>query len=1165
VKDLSTDTFPLAGNQLIEASAGTGKTYTITNLYIRLLLGHGRTAPLPVNRILVLTFTIAATEELKHRVRQRIVEARRVFAGQGEDPFLLQLYNESEHRDRDLKLLTAASQMMDEAAIFTIHGFCARVLSELSFETGVLFDQNLNADRDAMLQTAAEDCFRKCILELPLLERQVALKLWSNPVQLIQTTKPYLFREHLQFEPAEKDLSAEYAGIETRIRTIQQRWPAEGLPEIIDSAGFARNRKVISRIDVMTNLCREPEIIELTDEVWTVYNRQSMQAALKKGFSLPEHEVLDLIEEVWSLMYVAEQIQVNLWHLVTQSLRNEIRGLKTTTSELTLDDLLSQLARALAANPDLAEELSTRWPIAMIDEFQDTDDLQYGIFSSIYTPTTGTPDSTGNCLLFIGDPKQAIYQFRGADIYTYINARTQANSAYSLAVNWRATAPLVGAINFLFSQQHVFAGSAIDYIENQASPVAHESTISISGKPATPCRISLVQKDKRLTKPQARALCMAHAGEQIVELLQLADDNQALINGEPINAGQIALLVRDKNDARAAQSALSLRGIRSVYVTLESVFLQDTAEDLRLILEAVIDPTNDRAVKAALATSLIRSTAQEIDEINREVVKHQQVLTEFQFYHDLWASRDVAPMIEAIIVRRRLAEKWLHRQGGERQMTNLRHLAELLQQRSSIAPGMHRLLKWFTREKIAAETVASEDQQLRLESDENLVKIVTMHAAKGLEYDIVMVPMAGFIAQQRTGEPALFHDIEDDIYTTHLSFLPDEELQETAQQEKYEEDMRLLYVAITRARYMCFLGVPDTSELSDSAVGRLLQLSPKENRTVAHLRGLLPADLFEVELIDAAATTVREDILDTSELVAPPKVPQTSDHWRVHSYTGVSRRLKKQDEIADSFTVAGYGDDDQTVDADAPMPALSRFSFPRGPRIGVALHSLLEDLDFAATTEDTRDCCDRYLKRMGITSQEGEWLNVLTSWMTDVLQTPLPCNDGTFTLQDIDSADRINELEFHFPVDMSVGCLEFIQEQGYLDHVLTDQGMAVTGIMTGLIDLIVRREGRYYLIDYKSNHLGDSFSAYGPDLLADAITSHHYDLQYLIYSVALHRFLNSRIPDYDYDSCFGGVIYLFLRGMSGASPSETTHTGIFCDSPSRELIVELDKLLATEA
>ena len=1157
MNDISAHVFPLSGNQLIEASAGTGKTYTITNLYIRLLLGRGRKEALPVNRILVLTFTIAATEELKHRIRKRIIEAKRIFSGidsgdgggtDSKDEFLLTLRSHSDDLDRDLRLLTAASLLMDEAAIFTIHGFCARVLDELSFETGVLFDQNLNADRDALLQIAAEDCFRKHILRLPDFERRLALKLWPNPELMIQKTKQFLFRESLSLEPDTEDVSDDYDLIGRNITTIQKLWVEYDIPALIRNAGFDKRRKPISRLETMTTLCESADPIAADNEVWSIYNQANLKNSLTKKGQMPEHAVFDLIDEVWAARRIIDQARTNLWHLVTRSLREEIAFLKASTNELTLDDLLVQLSQSLVKNPTLPGQLAERWPVAMIDEFQDTDNLQYDIFSRIYAA------GDDNCLLFIGDPKQAIYQFRGADIYTYLNARQDSDDIHSLSTNWRSTKPMVEAINHLFSRTSIFGDENIHYTPNTPSANTTSMQLVIDNEMPAPCRISFLQGEK-LSKTQARTLCMADAGENIVELLTSSDRKRATIDGKPINAGQIALLVRDKNDARAAQYALSCRGIKSVYVTLESVFLQDTAEDLRLVMKAVIDPTNDRTIKAALATTLLGTTAEEIDALNRDVVKHQQVLSEFKEYHELWVKRDIAPMIEAIVVRRQIAEKWLHRPGGERQLTNLRHLSELLQQRSSAAPGMHRLLKWFTREKNAAETVATEDRQLRLESDENLVKIVTMHAAKGLEYDIVMIPMAGFIAGQRSGEPALYHDVVDGIYETHLNFSPNEVLKQNAKQEKYEEDMRLLYVAITRARYLLYLGIPDMADLTNAAIGKMLGLSDKENRHLDYLNDHLPAQLFRVSGVTEPAVTRHEETFDASKLIAPSATPILNDTWRVHSYTGLSRNLNKLEEATDTFSIAGYGDDEEESAPTVMETQYSRFTFPRGPLIGIALHALLEDIDFGASEEEIASYCSRCMLRLGI--QESEWLDVLSNWIIDIVHTPLGAG---FSLVDIPDSDRINEMEFHYPVTINDEFLALAKQAGYLSQTTTEHQVDLSGMMTGLIDLIVRFNNKHYLIDYKSNYLGNTYDKYIQDFMQMAVSRHNYDLQYLIYCLALHRFLRRKISDYSYEGSFGGVRYLFLRGMQGAADGST---GVFSDLPPVELINELDQLVGS--
>ncbi|MCZ6503543.1 MAG: exodeoxyribonuclease V subunit beta [Gammaproteobacteria bacterium] len=1171
---LQTENFPLESQQLIEASAGTGKTYTITNLYLRLLLGHSTAMkrPLAVNEILVLTFTIAATEELRHRIRERILAAKMAFhCGHSDENFMQYLINASDDNHRDTRLLAAAIQLMDEAAIFTIHGFCARVLHQQSFETGILFDQDLDGDRDQLLQMAAEDCFRQEILTLPVFERNIALRLWPNPNMLIAGIKGFLFRHKLIMLPAATDTKLQQETLSANILEAKRLWLKDDLPAIIKSAGFNAKSKCLSNLEDMSAYCLDLNARDPENPLWENWSADYLDSVIRQGNSVPDHRCLKLIDEIWQSSEVTEAVKSNLWRQVTGKVIENLNRYKTDSNQFTLDDLLTQLHQAVTTNHEFAMELANIYPCAMVDEFQDTDDIQYGIFKAIYSKREAEGSKReaegSQCdpqsLILIGDPKQAVYQFRGADVFTYINARrSTGDHVHRLDTNWRSSEPLVSAVNFLFNKQEIFDNDTdIPFTAVKASEKSASMSFTVDGAQQKPFSLFLATGEKKeLRKDDARHLVAQHAAERVSKLLSLAAKNAALIDGEAIDAGQIAFLVRDKNDARAARDALSERGIRSVYVTLESVFLQDTADDLKLILQAVLEPTNNRAIKAALATPLMQSSISEIDALNHDVILQQRVTQEFLDYHQLWATRDIAPMIESLIVERKIAEKWLGQPDGERQITNLRHLSELLQQRSAIAPGMHRLLKWFNREKIAADTVAGEERQLRLESDENLVKIVTMHAAKGLEYDIVYIPFGGFWRGIPSKEPALFHRETKDGFETCLEFGASKSHRSQAQRESVAEDMRLLYVAITRARHHCCLGIPNNSQLSRSALARLLNIVDAKNDSAAILKSLddYPLELFEIDSVVESKTTRVVDSASTISLVPPPDLPSIDDHWRLHSYTGVTRLIKTRQDTIAPVTVTGFGDDDDETDTTERREQFNRFTFPRGPRVGVALHSLLENLDFSATEESKRDHCERCLNRIGITSNQDKWRQVLLDWLEDILRTPIT-EDESLRLADISYRDRLNELEFHFPLDADVSFLSQLQKEGYMQSARHLSIPKLQGMMTGIIDLIVRHQDRYYLIDYKSNHLGDRAEHYSKERLDQAVAHHQYDLQYLIYCVALNRFLTSRLPDYEYNSHFGGVQYLFLRGMNGE-----TQAGVFFDKPDGQLLQQFDNALGAK-
>ena len=1174
MRTLDATCFPLSGHRLIEASAGTGKTYTITNLYLRLLLGHSEALarPLAVNEILVLTFTIAATEELRQRIRDRIFVARQCLAAEdaGHDVFLQFLLDSSTDPARDTRLLTAALHLLDEAAIFTIHGVCAQILKEQAFATGTLFDQQLDADADQLLQMAAEDCFRAELLTLPPLQRDIALNLWPTPAALLQRTRGFIGRHNLAMRPEARNIDAQLSQLQAAVQQVRHLWFSSDFPALVRASGVRANSTSITRLAAMSEFLQGDGVFS---EHWQYFSTAGLQANLKKAGAAPDHAIMALLDDITAAQYLADQVQYNLWHRVMQSLRNNLAQYKITQNQLVLDDLLINVHKALhqgAMGEALAQQLASQWPVAMIDEFQDTDDIQYGIFSKIYHRPG--PQS----LLLIGDPKQAIYQFRGADIYTYINAKRQVDpqqDMFSLGVNWRSTAGLVTAVNTLFHQPDVFANDQdIPFSPVSPYPGADQTQLLVDGLAATPVTFfTLTQADGTgLTRADASSLAMHYAAEQTARLLH----GNATLAGKPVQAGQIAFLVRRHSDMKFARAALAARHIRSVYVTQESVFSSDTADDLALVLQAVIEPGNEAALRTALATRLLQATVSEIAGLNQTAQQHHALLEEFRAYHERWTKLGVAAMLDAMTRRRQLARKWFRQLDGERQITNLRHLAELLQARASIAPGMHRLLKWFNRERQAAANNANEERQLRLESDQSLVQIVTIHAAKGLEYDIVMIPLAAFGADARGGKPpVLLHEVTADAsFATILDLRDIDAVKQQARQENLTEEMRLLYVAITRARYCCYLGYPlygSRSRNGQTSLGKLLGVDPQcaDASSLVQQVQALPENLFALVQVTEVPVSPVTSQAPNQPLTPPPAAPSVFDPWRVHSYTGLSHLiLRRELDASATDAPAGYLDDDPGEDPSVLSAASRRgnegrssfdqFSFPRGRRIGIGLHTLLEHLDFGAGPEQRALAVARCVSRLGLAQDKAELETALALWLEHILQTPLG-HHTLFRLAAIPRQDCLNELEFHFPVNTGQALVDTLKAANYLAPDATLALHQISGMLTGLIDLVVRVEGRYYLLDYKSNHLGDTAADYAPAALAQAIRQHQYDLQYLLYTVALHRYLRQRLPGYAYESHFGGVCYLFLRGMDKTK----ANSGVFLDQPAAKLIDQLDRVL----
>jgi len=1170
---MSINSIPLVGQQLLEASAGTGKTYTITQLYLRLLLGRGRTSekPLKVQEILVLTFTIAATQELKDRIRDLIVRARIAFqTGQSEDHNIHGLIEESNDQRRDQLLLTDALQWLDDAAIHTIHGFCARMLSENSFQAGVLFDQDLDADKAALLNLATEDIYRSLILTLPTIDRTIALKTWPDPQRLRQSLEPLLYRHNLTLLPAVDSTAAFPEGLREKIVLAKRLWLAQDLSTLIANSGVKKNLSAYRSLNKMDYFCRDQEDLDPDSKLWTYWAHDNLANAMKKGQTVPQHSCLDLLTDIHNDLSKISTIKIRLWHQALLATRSHLEQQKANNAQLTVDDLLIQMQRATRLNPSWCNQLAQEFPAILVDEFQDTDDIQYEIFRNIHQARDH------HLLLLIGDPKQAIYQFRGADVYTYIAAKRQSEGQYNLDTNYRSSPLLVEAINSLFGQETIF-GSHEDILfsPSKASPQADQKNLTLNGQSIAPIEFFIPYRaDGPMLRPRGITLSMAYAAEAICKILNHEKNHQMLIDGKAIRAGQIALLTRNRKEARAARQALSERRINSVFVTQDSVLLEQTAADLLLILEGIFNPLHERRLVSAMSSHLIQSTMQEINDYREDDALQHSIILEFQHYQTVWKQHGIAAMIHELIRHRQLPRVWLGDAEGERQLTNLRHLAEILQLQSLDLDGMQPLVNWFKKTRQTELERPADNRQLRLESDENLVKIVTMHSAKGLEYDVVVIPVGNFSSQGRKNklDPVLFHQEDESGQIQVCAELGSNEVhREKALKENLEEDMRLLYVAMTRARSRCLIGLPLTSGFRNTAIANLLGLSDckLDVEEIRHQLLSLAAGISTVVTVESVKTSNLE--LDSSELaLSPPKpMPDILDRWQIHSYTGITRLLEHSP--SNTELPQGYADDDSqtenrlyptpsdptkqpdkpAIDATVNHPIYNRFSFDRGPKIGVALHSMLEKINFQVNHEQQIMACQRLLKQLDL--NPAQWLEPSHEWLTDILHTPLSSN--AFSLQDIARSDRIDELEFHFPISSGQALITTCQNYGYLEGYQAD-GPALEGMMTGKIDLICRYNGLYYIIDYKSNFLGIEDADYNTASLTNAIRQHQYDLQYLIYSVALKKFLDARLPEETFEMLYGGVYYLFLRGMNGIAGS-----GVYSDRPSLALLQALESAL----
>lgn len=1161
---------PLQGERLIEASAGTGKTYTIAALYLRLLLGLGGTAafprPLSVEELLVVTFTEAATAELRGRIRANIHELRIACLRQSTDnPLYASLLEEIADKQQAAQWLLLAERQMDEASVFTIHGFCQRMLSLNAFESGMLFEQQLIEDESELRYQACADFWRRHCYPLQRDIAEAVHALWKGPEELLRAIDRYLQGEAPVIKsppPADETLASRHEKIVTQIATLKQKWNASvgEIASILENSGIDRKKfnrgnqgKWIDKISAWAQ--EETRGYQLPDAL-EKFSQRFLTERTKADGIVPEHPLFVAIESL-----LAEPLTLNdlmITRAMTE-IREAVAREKRRRGELGFDDMLSRLDAALCSENGeaLAAAIRTRFPVAMIDEFQDTDPQQYRIFRRIWRQQ---PDTA---LLLIGDPKQAIYAFRGADIFTYMKARSEVAAHYTLETNWRSAPGMVESVNTLFKQMDAaFMFREIPFLPVKFAEKNASLRFEFNGETQPAMNLWLLDGEGCGVGDYQSAMAQ-HCAAQIRDWLSAGARGEAVLwRGEqanPVKASDITVLVRSRQEAALVRDALTLLNIPSVYLSnRDSVFETLEAQEMLWLLQAVLAPERESTLRSALASAMMGLNARDIDALNNDEEAWDNVVEEFAHYRERWQKRGVMAMLRELMAKRQIAENMLATAGGERRLTDILHISELLQEAGTQLESEHALVRWLSQQ-IADPNSNSSSQQMRLESDKHLVQIVTIHKSKGLEYPLVWLP---FIANYRVQDQAFYHDRES--FEAVLDLSKAESSVELAEAERLAEDLRLLYVALTRSVWHCSLGIAplfrrrgEKSGETDfhlSALGRLIQLG--EPKDAAGLRQCIEAmcgDHIALHIPaspDNSRWQMPEQPVD--DLNARQIQRTLADDWRVTSYSGLQQHGQSiaQDLMPKlDVDAAGVGDV-------LPEPALTPHQFPRGASPGTFLHSLFEELDFTQPVST-----EWVLKMLQSGGFDEKWQPVLTDWVTAILQAPL--TQQGISLNQLTAKDKQVEMEFYLPIasPLKADALDaLIREYDPLSAGCPPLNFRqVQGMLKGFIDLVFRHEGRYYLLDYKSNWLGDSSDAYTQDAMASAMQQHRYDLQYQLYTLALHRYLRHRIADYRYEDHFGGVIYLFLRGVDAADPN----SGIFSTRPDAALIEKMDELFAT--
>lgn len=1071
------DTDLPVGGLIIEASAGTGKTFSLTGIIIRLILEEG----VELNEILVVTFTEAATAEIRDRVRKSIEEMMDALAGSAEpDAFQKKLIAGITDRTKVMSQLRAQLATFDPSNISTIHGFCQRMLVENAFESGSLFDCEVLQREEDLHREIAEDYWRREILAgAEGAQLQSLAAVFKSPDTLAGKLKARLRLEaddpRIKVRPAIRDF----------LEALRAHGPA--FQKVMATKGQLNGRSyrqnIIADLNhlIETLLPRDPEDPNLPYDIYEISQKLNRLQHLGRGKILAARMAYDptaqmqLFESADVLQEAMKGIEWSLfgppWAAFADWAIPRLHDIKDARNLITFDDMLVRMRNAVLASAPLCSAIRARYRVALIDEFQDTDKVQLAIFGQLFK-------QPGHRLYCVGDPKQSIYQFRGADLATYLQARDDKFfKRFSLSCNHRSDHAVVEAVNRFFAFKDKPFGEDIPFLPVQV-PAAKQR----SRPPEAPAFVF------RRLNPEAQDDSVA----------RMAADEAAWLASRSGKFSSVAILVNTHSQAHAVASELRQRAIPCIRRVEQSVFATETCILLRLALQGLLQCNRVAILKTALATPLFGRTAGDIHLLDQDDAALDAEVSRMAAWRDRWREHGFMAAFQTILAEEGVRERLMRTAGGEETLSQMLHLAELLHAHERAHHCSPEVLVEAIAQLTGEESAGgSEATKVRRSTDADAVVISTIHSSKGLQYESVIIPFAWKLPKM----------------------------------ENAAEGMRKLYVALTRARHRCTVLLSSTRNTEKTALAQIL--SQNGSLFDAALE-LATGSGGYIGCEDTPAPAVASLPAQTYESLQARSAPADISHpYWVASFSGLTAAAARHGAGMDS----PRPEQADALDGAAPIQQAQALEdpLPASARTGVALHAIFEKIDFSRP--------DGLMERIREeTSREGLGDDRIQAYLRERFPVWLSSSllpGGSLPLNKIRLDQRLNELEFHFSLrDCSTESLARALAHeaipGLEEAVRTAGLTTLAGFMKGYVDLVFRHDGRFNILDWKSNRLGSGPQAYSEDALAKSMLQHLYHVQYLIYTLALDTWLRQRLPDYDYDSHFGQVYYVFLRGFAGA-------------------------------
>ncbi|XBC41147.1 MAG: exodeoxyribonuclease V subunit beta [Buchnera aphidicola (Nurudea yanoniella)] len=1160
ISNLDIINLPLSGKILIEASAGTGKTFSLVILYLRLILGLRENnkicKKLLIQEILVVTFTEHSKLEIKTRIKKYIKHFKKICEKKENNNTIIfkDLLKKIKNPEKAIFILTQAEQSINELAVYTIHEFCYKSLNINKFCSNIFFQNKIIKNEYSLYLKFSNEFWNEYFSRMPKNILQIIIKYFKNPNTLLKNIYPFLSN----YNSRKKELSKKpnivqlYEILVKNIKNFKKQW-IDNYKQIFQSI---KNSDINKRSYNKSNLSRWMNIIKK----WTMeetknfdfpkelkYFQNSYLTKKTPNGEKPQNKIFQITEN-----FLKTKFSLKSSFLIESILhiKKKFNKEKKIQGTFEFEDLIQFLYQALyKKNENISKIIKKKYPVLLIDEFQDTNYQQYKIFEKIYALEK-------DLFILIGDPKQAIYEFQGANISSYIKIKKNIKQLYQLKINWRSSKEMVDSVNLLFSRsKNPFLSPDIKFISTK-SIYKEKKIIFKVNKKIQPAMRFFLNKDIKITQNDYINWIINVFRNYISLWINEGKNGNAVIqknkNRKNISLKDICILVNNKREAYVMQNALNKVNIPSEYFSKrESVFHSHDALELLWIFQAILNPTNEYTLKKAISTNIINKSFEDIDSITKKHVFWSNLINIFNNYLLIWNKFGIICVIREIIIKFKTKEKNNFFTENSPNLKKILYIGELLEIRFEKIKKKHLLILWFKR-KIKEKNDIPDTDYIPLNHDKNQIKIVTIHKSKGLEYPIVLIPF--FIISKKYEKNTLR------INNNNKSYIIEE-------RKELSKNMRLLYVALTRAIVHCCIGIALIKNERKTtknyylnsyknALDYIIKLKRKNyDDNLYEILSKIHYNNKNIEVTCQLPNFHNSHVKIQKKYTKPKNKKFTrilEYNCNITSYSQLKKKYNNQKLFRKNYDSIFSNIDIQKKHKNI-TEITTPYNFPKGKIFGIFMHEIFKEINFHENIHT-----QWILQKLKQHKFDKKLSKPLKNWIYTILNASL--NKNNLSLSQLNPKNYVKELNFFLSIKNKL-TEKKINKIINLSNISLQSPYKISinpikGILNGSIDLVFKWKTKYYLIDYKSTHLGHKKSDYTEEKIKRSIKRNYYDLQYQLYSIALHKYLMQRIKNYSFHKHFGGIYILFLRAID----NKNQNSGIFFTIPNLTTIQKLNNI-----